>query len=76
MTRTTSRIYDNGITSDADEHDTQITEGERRLLNELTFLLSDYVGETGESEGAVDVLSRLLEELEGYRAKEQTKERR
>lgn len=76
MTRTISRIYDNGITSDTDEHDTQITEGERRLLNELTFLLSDYVGETGESEGAVDVLSRLLEELEGYRANKQSKERR
>ena len=34
---------------------------------ELVTLLSDYVGETGESESAVEVLSRLLTELEMYR---------
>lgn len=38
-------------------------EEESRTLDELCALLSDSVGETGKSEGAVEVLSRLLTEL-------------
>lgn len=41
--------------------------GGSQTERELVALLSDYVGETGESESAVEVLSRLLAELEGYR---------
>lgn len=38
-----------------------------QLERELVTMLSDYVSETGESESAVEVLSRLLTELEDYR---------
>lgn len=39
------------------------------LSNELCALLSKYVGETGKSEGAVEVLRRLLDELKTHRDK-------
>lgn len=51
------------------EKSTQPTQTERELIT----LLSDYVGETGQSEGAVEVLSRLLTELEGCRDEKRTK---
>lgn len=38
-----------------------------RQSQEIVEMLSHYVGETGESEGAVDVVRRLLAELESYR---------
>lgn len=38
-----------------------------KLEDTLVTMLQDYVSENGESEGAVDVLGRLLTELEGYR---------
>lgn len=41
--------------------------GGSQTERELVTLLSDYVGETGETESAVEVLSRLLTELEGFR---------
>lgn len=41
--------------------------GGSQTERELVALLSDYVGETGKSEGAVEVLSRLLSELEQLR---------
>lgn len=36
-------------------------------MNEITWMLSKYVGETGKSEGEEEVLRRLLKELEAYR---------
>jgi len=39
-----------------------------QLSNELCVLLMDHVGETGQSEGAVDVLKRKLDELKALRA--------
>ena len=48
-------------------------ENESQLERELVTLLSDYVGETGRSESAVEVLSRLLTELERYRDEKRAK---
>jgi hypothetical protein len=41
-----------------------------KLVDQLTARLAHYVGETGESEGAVDVLERLLREVEAARSPE------
>ena len=41
----------------------------KKTLDELTVILSRHVGETGASEGAVDVLERKLSELKTERAR-------
>lgn len=48
---------------------------EIKTLHELLGLLSSHVGETGESEGAVDVLKRLIQERDdAHRAIEDLKD--
>lgn len=39
-----------------------LLQSDQKLLNKIIEMLSDYAGETGENEGAVDVLRRILKE--------------
>ena len=39
------------------------------LVDDLVAILSKFVGETGKSEGAVEVAERIVAELLAYRAK-------
>lgn len=67
----TTVVWKDGILTwtkkEASEMTDEEVEKEPKLLNDLTYTLQNHVSETGESEGAKEVLERLIKELEYYR---------